>query len=252
MISKESIKKTLQNLGLSSQEASIYLAILSLGPCSAIQISQKVALTRQMVYLILPSLIEKGFIKQVKSGSKRQFCALAPALIQDIATTIQAEVQAIIPTLTAMQAQHEAVPNITVYENPLAMREWYAQYFKKATENDRFCVYSTGQENFWYDLDRRFYDKYLKQSTKIGVSFFIILPDTPQAHAYSKSVRTPMSEYRFRPMAEIPSSEIWIWQDQTCHLTIKENATNFIVLESKPLAQLGIANFLDLWHRLEK
>jgi hypothetical protein len=44
-------------------------------------------------------------------------------------------------------------------------------------------------------------------------------------------------------------AEKWVWKDQVCFLTIKDNATNMIVLESHELAEIERFDFAQIWQK---
>ena len=234
-------EELLQSIGLHKNEANLYLASLRSGPASAIQLGQKIGVTRQMVYEVLPVLISKGLIKQVEIGSRRLYQAVAPEILEDKVKDISREIKEIVPILKSQQADFAAIPLITVYENPIAMREWYRQYMAKAQKGDEILVWSTGNADYWYGMDKEFYDKYLDFGEKQGVKTYLIEPDNGQTKIHDKAVGRPNNLFKRFKRAWAANAEKWIWKNQVCYLTIRENATKMIVIESKDL-EIGRAH----------
>ncbi len=58
----------LEDIGLTSSEIKIYLALLELGIGTAGPIMRKTGLQNSVVHATLPKLVEKGFISFVKKG----------------------------------------------------------------------------------------------------------------------------------------------------------------------------------------
>lgn len=241
------IYNLLESIGLHKNEARLYLASLKLGPASAIQLGQKMGDTRQMIYLLLPGLIEKGLIKKTAINNKNFFKAVEPDILVDIAQKNREKINKIVPILKSQASEENAIPLITVYENPLAMREWYRQYMKEAKKGDELLIWSTGNVDYWYQMDREFYDKYMDFGEKTGVNVYLIEPDTKEARIHDKAVGRKNNRYKWFKGAWQANAEKWIWKNQVCYLTIRENATNMIVIESKDLAEIERFDFWTLW-----
>jgi hypothetical protein len=203
-----------------------------------------------MVYLLLPSLLEKGLLSETRKGQKVFYRALSPSLLRGITERITKEVENIIPLLQTRAVEHEAVPLLTVYENPTAMREWYVRFMKEANAGEELLVYSSGDLSHWYDLDQKFYDKYLAFSDKKGIHSKIILPNTIEAHEYQKKIGTSAREARYSAVLSCELVEKWIWRDQLCYQTIRASATNLIVVESKAIADIERNIFKTVWDTL--
>ena len=250
-MNNENVENLLEQIGLSKTEAKFYLTLLSLGPASAIQLGQKLNLTRQMVYTILPALLEKGLVKQVKIGTKNYYQAVGPEVLRDRAELIKDKVNDIVPILKSHQAENNAVPLITVYENPLSMREWYKNFMKEAKSGEEFLIWSTGKVSFWYENDKEFNDAYLSFAEKNNIKMKIIVPDTAETKEHRKLVgKRKNIEYKTAPKGWGAGSEKWIWRDQICYQTLRENASNLIVVESKALADLERFDFENIWNSL--
>jgi sugar-specific transcriptional regulator TrmB len=244
-------QKLLEQIGLTNSEARLYIESLKLGPSSAIHLGQKLNLTRQMVYTLLPALIEKGLIKQVEISGKRLFQAMGPEVLKDRTAKISKEIESIIPLLKTRQAENNAIPLITVYENPIAMREWYRLFMKQAKKGDELLVWSTGKVSYWYELDPDFYKKYLDISSDKGVKTFVILPDDEEASKHQKEIARKNTQYKLCSHRWNDYGEKWVWRDQVCYLSIHENATNMIVIESKTLADIERFDFWTIWSSLK-
>lgn len=240
----------LESIGISKAAARLYLQCLKLGPASAIQIAQKLGITRQSVYELLPYLQEKGLIKQVTIQNKRLFQAVDPSILKAIADESQLKIQEIIPALKNLQADNSAVPLVSIYENPLAMREWYENFMGQAGKGDVMLIWSSGQ--LWHHLDRSFYDAFVRFKDTHEIEDRIIAPDTPEGREVAKHFAGTKRHYRFEVDWWRRDAEMWIWNDQIVYLTIKENVTNMIVVQSEALAAIERYNFRNAWEKLGK
>lgn len=239
----------LREVGLSKGEAEFYLTSISLGPATAIQLGEKLGHTRQMIYNLLPVLMQKGLIKQTEIGGRKLYEATNPETLMDLAQNITKDIKDIVPVLKSRRGELTTLPKITVYENPLAMREWYKHYMAQAQTGDDLIIWSTGKKQDWFEVDREFYDNYFKFSEKKGVKTFIILPDNKEAKDYQKTLGHKYTHAKFIRDAWESMGEKWVWQDQICYLTIKDNATNLVVIESKELAEIERFDFAQTWQK---
>lgn len=80
----EQLSRDLGKVGLSVNEAKIYLASLSLGDSTAQMIAAKAMVTRPTTYIAIESLIKRGLMSSFQKGKKRYFAAGAPAQLAHI------------------------------------------------------------------------------------------------------------------------------------------------------------------------
>lgn len=246
----DELEKLLSSIGLTGSEAKLYLTNLSLGPTSAINLGKKIGVTRQRIYVLISELESKGLIKKIAVGSRHYYQALDPDVLLDRAQLISKEIEKSLPVLKSRQASFGVLPLISVYENPIAMREWYRRYMKEAKAGEELLVWSTGKLHSWYEMDREFYAKYLEFSESNGIKTRVLLPGNDQAEEYQNTIGKPSTEVRFMPGDWQSQAEKWIWRDQICFLSIDANATNMIVMQSEKLAQLEKFNFYNIWNSL--
>lgn len=247
-IDPELIEK-LREVNLSKGEAEFYLTSLSLGPATAIQLGEKLGHTRQMIYNLLPPLIQKGLIKQSEISGRSLYEATNPENLVELANDITKNIKEVLPVLKTRRAELTTLPKIFIYENPLAMREWFRRYMGEAKAGDDLIIWSSGKTQDWYEVDREFYDNYLKFSEKKGVNTFIILPDNAEAREHLKTFGRKHTHAKFIKDAWETTGEKWVWQDQICYLTIKDNATNLVMIESKELAEIERFDFAQIWQK---
>ena len=68
----------LKDLGLSENEAKVYLAMLELGPASVIDISKRAGVNRPTAYVQIESLKKMGLVSTQTKGKKQLFIAESP------------------------------------------------------------------------------------------------------------------------------------------------------------------------------
>ncbi|MFT6016792.1 MAG: sugar-specific transcriptional regulator TrmB, partial [Candidatus Azotimanducaceae bacterium] len=72
------IHETLQELGISTRETDIYLALLRLGPSSIRDIAVAAEINRGTTYEVLKDLKSKHLVSLFPKGKRHVFCAEPP------------------------------------------------------------------------------------------------------------------------------------------------------------------------------
>lgn len=244
----EEIVKTLEKIGLNSTESSLYIKSLELGPATAIELGKALRVSRQMIYQLTADLISRGLVKEITIGKKRYFASVSPEILIDIAEKTKQQLSEIVPILKSRLSYEKAIPEVTIYDNPLAMREWYRKVLHDAKKGDEMLIWSSGKN--WFQLDAEFYQKYLDKKIKIGIIEKVLKPDNPDLRKQYDEMSRKNAQWRFYNNGWGETTEKIIWQDEISFLTIKGNFTNLIVIKSADLAELERFDFSRIWNSL--
>ncbi|OGL73903.1 hypothetical protein A3D72_00245 [Candidatus Uhrbacteria bacterium RIFCSPHIGHO2_02_FULL_57_19] len=115
--------KQLVHLGISENEARVYLAALEMGPATAQQIARKTGLSRVTSYAMIDSLTARGLVSSVEKEKKRLFAAESPERLKSLLKTQKAalearerELDSFLPELKALAAGAKEKPTVRFYE----------------------------------------------------------------------------------------------------------------------------------------
>lgn len=72
----------LKNIGLSDNEAKVYLAMIELGQSPVVEIARKAEINRPTAYVQIESLKKKGLVSTQTKGKKHLFIAESPARLE--------------------------------------------------------------------------------------------------------------------------------------------------------------------------
>lgn len=124
--------EALINLGLSTEEAEIYLSLLNKGEQGASELSKTTKVKRTYIYSVSASLIKKGLISQVKKGKTTVFNPMSPDKLLTLAhdkkqKAEQAEqtLEAILPNLKTKFEVVDNKPVVTYYEGVEGIKKIY-------------------------------------------------------------------------------------------------------------------------------
>src|SRR3989338_5977248 len=114
------LEPILERLGLSRQEASVYISTIKLGLAKASQIAQKAKVKREAVYYILKALQEKGFIGEVIKSGVKHYSATQPKRLINLQEEEKERkvlaIKEILPELESIQKIALERPKIELYE----------------------------------------------------------------------------------------------------------------------------------------
>jgi predicted transcriptional regulator len=246
------IYETLNRLGISRSQTKLYLEFLKMGQANVAQMARALNTSRQAIYLLLPELLDRGLVKEVKLSRRTMYQALPPSQLFALLEDLKARLDAVVPALTNLQSVPAEVPLVTIYDTPLAMRDWYRHFLAEVEEGDEFLLYDSGNIENWYKLDPEFYKNYMEQQIKKGIHLLCLLPAYKTTSEFIQEVGWSISEYRHTSTPFSGKVEQWIWQDEVCYQTIQGNATNLIVVKSKSLAEFSRKQFMEIWDRAKK
>ncbi|MBR9677166.1 TrmB family transcriptional regulator [Candidatus Woesearchaeota archaeon] len=93
------MRAVLEKLGLTKNEATIYLALIELGPSVAGVISRKSGIHRRSVYDAIDRLIEKGLIGYIVQNNRKYFEAVNPQRLIELLKEKETDINNILPSL---------------------------------------------------------------------------------------------------------------------------------------------------------
>lgn len=119
----------LKNIGLSDNEANVYLAMLELGPATAIDISRKSGVNRPTTYAQIESLKKKGLISTQMKGKKQLFIVESPVRLEflldsEIKNVEQKreELSKVLPDLEKLYLSTGSRPQVRFFEGKEGLR----------------------------------------------------------------------------------------------------------------------------------
>ena len=113
----------LKNIGLSENEAKVYMAMLELGPATMLEISAKAGINRPTAYVQVESLKKFGLVSSQTKGKKQLFIAESPDQLEFVIEKEkkeieqkQEELQKILPELSHLFSMAGDKPQVRFFE----------------------------------------------------------------------------------------------------------------------------------------
>jgi len=129
------IRQSLQRIGLSNNEATVYLTLLKRVSCKAGEISKYSQLNRTTTYDVLERLLDKGLIGYVVKGKVKYFEVISPKHLKEFVKEKEFEVNRIFPSLEKLYATPEKKHNVTLYYGYKGMKTIFEDILREAKIN---------------------------------------------------------------------------------------------------------------------
>ncbi len=204
---KESI---LEKLGLSPNEAKIYLSVLENGESSVGKISLHAKIHRRNVYDAIRRLLDKGLVFEVWSSKESMYGVVDPEKLRELLVEKQTELELAMPELINKYQQTNSDQASFMFEGYQGMKNILRQIVKTNSK-----VYTLGGKGQWFDpnldIEREIFFKTAnKQKIKFQILFdHQALDRFPQLQNYYKG----MGDYRILPADYDTSCTIHIYGD---------------------------------------
>lgn len=205
------LTRILQNIGLSSKEAKIYLALLDLGEALPSTIAKKAAIKRPTTYLILDQLLDKGLVTKIKKKGYSHFQPINPhSLLEDQYQRFH-DLETILPELLEKRDRYAVQPDVAFYEG----RKGLIRIMEDT-------LTSSGDILTWMDASlaagtvlKDYYPTYIKKKKQKNIWVRGIFTYDQEALKFKKSGPEELREVYLIPKKEFPfKNEINIYNDK--------------------------------------
>lgn len=131
----------LKNLGLSENEAKVYMAMLELGPATVLEISAKAGVNRPTSYVQIESLKKMGLVSTQVKGKKQIFIAESPEQLEFLIDRQKneleqkkEELQKFLPELTNLFNISDSKPQVRFFEGKEGLIKMHSELLKSKTD----------------------------------------------------------------------------------------------------------------------
>jgi sugar-specific transcriptional regulator TrmB len=248
----QDLRGALQHLGLSGQEAAVYISTLKLGLAKASSIAQKSGMNRGGAYYTLQLLKERGFVSEVIKSGVRYYSAVSPHRIIDVIKEegdrkIRAAEQ-VIPQLEKLH--HVAIrrPSIEVYEGVEGFKTITTRILERGGKNAS-CYLSPKILQFLPE----FHAQFRRRRVERGMSIRTLSARTKELEGIQKLDKKELRETRFYNQL-FSNDEVLLYILQHGLVIVKANEKEQlgIYIEDPIIADLQKKIFDELWRKAEK
>lgn len=169
----------LEQLGLSKNEAKVYLALLHTGLTSAGAVIKKTKLHRVLVYAALDHLIDRHLVSFVYRHNRKHFQASDPSALLDQISTQAQLARTLIPGLKKLQKHSGENLEVKILYGHHGFTTNLEELVRRAAKEDHILrIVGGAQADYFYDAIAEWYPRYLELLKKHRVSKWQISPNS--------------------------------------------------------------------------
>lgn len=241
-------KNQLINLGFGDKEASVYLALLELGPSTTSEISKHAKINRTTGYDILESLINDGLINPIGETKVQKFVAENPdKVIVFLENKIKGgeerlkQAYNLLPELFSIYNTEEK-PKVKYYEGTDRIKEAFEDTL---TANIEIVGYAVGTDAF-EAVGEDYLRDYFKRRVLKNIKVRVIAPDDPDTLKVTAKDKEELRESYIVPRDKFYfTTETNIYNNKVLIMSWKEKFA--VMIESKEIADAQKKVFELAW-----
>jgi len=246
-------KETLENLGLSPNEAVIYEALIFLGRASISQISKKGNIHRRNVYDAINRLLEKGLVFKIFQKGENIYEAVNPEKLYEIIKEQERELDKIIPELRSLYETKPTDEMAFIYKG----LEGFKNYMRDMARVGE-TTYFIGAKALWFtpSVPKHFLKNFKQEMKRKKVKYYTIFDQAVEEGA-PEYISKVGGHYKIFPKEYSTTGVCDIFGDYVVTFTnvkvgdFGEDGTIF-VMKNKELAQNFKTWFQFMWDNLPK
>lgn len=200
---------SLKNLGLSDQEAGVYLALLKLGGAKASIIAKEVGIKRTTAYATLTQMAKKGFVNVYFRKSRRFYYAQKPTKIALLFKKKVENFSNIIPFLESLDKKQAQTFGLRFIETKRELEEFYVEILEEYKNREYSVI---GNTKAWEGVEPEFFTQYRKNRAKVNIRTRLLL--TSDSEKLNPTDSKLLRDYRFLPKKCQFKSTIDIFDDK--------------------------------------
>ncbi len=244
----------LKKIGLSDNEAKVYLALLEFGNATAQQLAQKAEVNRATTYVQLETLMKMGLASSFEKGAKTFFRIENPEnlkeLIRHDKDSLEERGHAFtkaLPKLAQLFFTSGERPRVRFFEGLEGLRAMQKEFLKT---KDKHIEGILSTDDLFKALPADTED-YTHERVKKGIRSKLIYTGSHGA-IYQSTDQKMLRESRYIPPEKFPfSCDITIYENKVAFAALRDKLFG-VIIESKEVADSVRALFSLAWDAAEK
>ena len=242
--------ESLEGLGLTGNEAKIYVALLELGSTPAGPLIKKVGMHRAAVYDTIDLLIEKGLVSYVIKANRKYFEAQDPERLFEFLESEkqglnekETELKKLLPELQLKRKLSKEPQEGTVYKGKKGLKSVFEDILKE--KKPWFVFGATGK---FKELFHAYFIHFHERRARLKVPLKIIYNEEIKREKREKELK--LFEIRYLPKTYITPSTTYVYGDKVVVINWGVEPIAFL-MRSKQVAD-SYKSFFDLLWKTAK
>lgn len=212
----------LLSLGLSAQEANVYVALLKQGGTTASLLAREIGMKRTTAYAILKNLTEKGFSSIYFRGGKRVYHAKEPHKIAQLVEQKLQNFNAAIPFFESIERTQTQKLGLRFIESKGELEQFYDEVLIDYKRKGYRVIGSTPA---WESIDPSYFVKFRERRADASIQTKLLLTadskkDNPTNESLLREVRFLPEQYGFKSTLDIFDDKVLIVSPELTSLAV--------------------------------
>ncbi len=236
-------KKLLTVVGMTENEAEIYIILIELKKATASEIASKTNISRPHVYDSIQRLIEKGLASYFIQSGRKQFIASNPSKLLEYMNEQESKlkekkekIKQLIPELEKLKEREETGPVIEIFEGKEGLKTVFSDIIKTGKE---YFVINAANE--WMDYHPDVVEWFEKEKKRCKVQAKCII-------SVNRKIVIAGDIYKKVPEEQYGPSTTMIYGDKVLFVLGRKNVTA-VLAKSKDLAETYKNQFDTRWNQ---
>ncbi|MFA5945757.1 MAG: helix-turn-helix domain-containing protein [Patescibacteria group bacterium] len=238
---------SLTKVGLSQNEAKIYLCLLKIIEGTAFQIAKRADIPRTTVYASLESLKAQGLVTSFRKNNVFYFTAENPKQILTILRHKQEIMNELLPSLQALSVGTDIQPSVKMFTGTQGLKLAFEDILETLKSTGEKVLYAAAYPDVM-DALPKYYHEWVKRREKLDVTTKMILPES--ARDRTNFYEGHNRQVRFMPEPYLFQCAMDIYAHKIVYFATKEGQTYSIILESPIIADAFLQFFLFAFDHL--
>lgn len=234
----------MEEIGLTSTETKVYLALLELGSALAGEITKKSEVNRTNVYDALERLIEKGLVTYVISANRKVFEPVKPERLLEILREKQEKIGSIMPQLESIYKTNKAKEEATIFKGKKGIKSIFEDILK-----ERKSLFVYGAESRFADIFPAYQKYWNEERARLGFKVKMIYNEKVRERKKKEGLK--LLEMRFLPKSYEFPSLVMIYGNKVITIVWTELPFGFMI-RSEEAAKSNMNFFEILWNIAKK
>ncbi len=240
--------KALEGIGLTKNEAKVYLTLVELGSSSATQLLRKTGFHRAVIYDLLERLIEKGLCGHVRTGRKKFFEATSPNKLLDLLNEKENELQKVLPHLLQISQFKEHL-EVKIYKGEEGIKTIFEDILREQPK-EWLSIGSAGET---YKMLPYFLSSFHLRRIKLKIKARGLLLDTKDSKKRGEELsKMSFTELKYLPKNFVTPTVMNLFSSKVALYSVTKDKIPFIILIDNAQVYNSFKEYFEWLWKLSK
>lgn len=236
------VKSLLVKAGFTSNEADVYLTLLSKGCSSPADVVNNVGMHRTSVYNTLARLESKGLVNSVQIDGKRRYSPVHPQKLHESVAEQVLLVEQLMPNLERLHEQRQSGEGLQYFIGIAGLRSIYERILRESKE-----YWGYGPAFRIEKVLRHYLMHFTKRAIKKKIRSRMIFNQRLE-----ELIPNPLQEQRYLVAGQLSPESVRIFGDKVAIMLLSADNPMGIVIHNKAVADGFRKRFEHLWELAEQ